>query len=78
MKALLNLIIDPDKVTEACRRLIKFDKILKLFEVTGEYDVVALVETESIEAFRRFLEGKVLKIDGIRRTETYIILEEWK
>jgi DNA-binding Lrp family transcriptional regulator len=45
----------------------------ELYEVTGEYDIVALVSAASIEDFRDFLKNKLLKIKGVRSTVTSVV-----
>ena len=47
----------------------------ELYEVTGEYDIVALVSAASIEEFRDFLKYKILKIKGVRSTVTSVVFD---
>jgi len=42
--------------------------------VTGEYDLVALVSTDTISSFRDFLKNHILRIDGIRSTVTAVVI----
>mgnify|MGYP000324190672 CR=1 FL=1 len=78
MLMLLTLKVDPDRVSAICQDLIRFGHVRKVLEVTGEFDVFALVEAKSVKDFRDFLEERVSKLPGVRRTETYLVLEEWK
>jgi DNA-binding Lrp family transcriptional regulator len=45
----------------------------ELYEVTGEYDIVALVSAANIEEFRDFLKYKILKTKGVRSTVTSVV-----
>ena len=40
--------------------------------VTGEYDVVAVVEAESLNAIGELVTGNIHTIGGIQRTATYL------
>lgn len=50
----------------------------ELYEVTGEYDIVALVSAASIEEFRDFLKYKILKIRGVKSTVTSVVFNASK
>jgi DNA-binding Lrp family transcriptional regulator len=54
--------------------LIKLPNIEELYEVTGEFDIAALVSAADIEEFRELLKNKILKIDGVKSTLTSIVL----
>lgn len=74
VKAFVNIFVESkelDRVTEA---LVKLPEVTDIYEVTGEYDLVALVTTETISSFRDFLKNKILKIDGIRSTVTAMVI----
>ncbi|MGC8849768.1 MAG: Lrp/AsnC ligand binding domain-containing protein, partial [Candidatus Bathyarchaeia archaeon] len=44
------------------------------YEVTGEFDLVAVARASDIMEFRRFIKDKVMRIKGIKSTVTSIIL----
>jgi len=74
VKAFLNIFVESkelDRVTEA---LVKLPEVADVYEVTGEYDLVTLVTTDTISSFRDFLKNKVLKIDGVRSTVTAMVI----
>jgi DNA-binding Lrp family transcriptional regulator len=51
--------------------------VVDLFEVTGEYDLVAIIQTASIDEFRK-LTHRILQIDGIKGTNSMIIIHTLK
>lgn len=74
VKAFVNIFVESkelDRVTEA---LVKLSEVTDIYEVTGEYDLVALVITDTISSFRDFIKNKILKIDGIRSTVTAMVI----
>jgi len=78
MKALVSIVVDPERSPEVCSRLSQIEEIRKVYEVTGQYDVVVEVEVGSIEEFREVLNKKILAIKGVKMTESAIVLCEWK
>lgn len=74
MLAILNLFVESKKLESVADELSKLPNIRDLYEVTGEYDLVAVVNVENALDFRRFLKDKVLKIDGVKSTVTSIVL----
>ncbi len=53
---------------------MKLTDITDVYEVTGEYDIVCLLRTESILAFREVLKNKILRIPGVKSTVSAIVL----
>ncbi len=53
---------------------MKLTEITDVYEVTGEYDIVCLLRTESILAFREVLKNKILRIPGVKSTVSAIVL----
>lgn len=65
---LLNLFVESQELESVTRALEKLPQVTDLYEVTGEYDLVALMTTDSINGFRDLLKNKILRIKGIRST----------
>ena len=64
-----------DDVVEA---LAKLDKIVDLYEVTGEFDIVTVVSASDIEEFRDVLKNKIMKVPGVKSTVSSIVLTTHK
>jgi len=69
----VNIFVESPLLDEVVQALSKLSNVEELYEVTGEFDVVALASVEDIDEFRDFLKNKVLKIKGIRSTVTSIV-----
>jgi DNA-binding Lrp family transcriptional regulator len=63
---------------DVVKALNQFPNVEELYEVTGEFDVVALVSAADIEEFRDLLKNKLLKVKGIKSTVTSIVLNSVK
>jgi len=64
-----------DRVAQTLRDI---PEVSDLYEVTGEYDLVALIKTDSITSLRNLLKNKILSIEGISGTNTLVIIHTHK
>ena len=58
--------------------LSKLEDIEEVYEVAGEYDIVTLVSTSTLEEFRDILQKQIMKIKGVKSTISTIILHPCK
>ena len=69
----VNIFVESPTLDDVVRSLCQFPNVEEVYEVTGEYDIIALVSVGSIEEFRDFLKYKILKIKGVRSTVTSVV-----
>ena len=74
---ILNIVVQSQQLEKVTNALEKLPEVVDLFEVTGEYDLVAIIQTESIVDFRK-LTHKILRIEGIKGTNSMIIIHTLK
>jgi len=72
------LVVEPNKLDDVSKKLAKIPQVTKVYEVTGEFDVLIEVEFESIDVFSNILKNEILKINGIKMTQSSLVLSEWK
>ncbi|WP_455367551.1 Lrp/AsnC family transcriptional regulator [[Eubacterium] cellulosolvens] len=72
--AIININVQSKKLGSVTERLIDMKEVIDAYEVTGESDIIALVETQDIPNFRDFTKNKLLKIDGIRNSISSFVL----
>jgi len=75
---LLNVFVESQELEGVTRALERLPQVTDLYEVTGEYDLVALIRTESINTFRELLKDRILRIKGIRSTVSAVIIHTHK
>ncbi|RLG60578.1 hypothetical protein DRN86_02205 [Candidatus Geothermarchaeota archaeon] len=63
MEAIISIIADPEKLSEMCKRLSEIEEVKKVYEITGEYDVLVEMEATLIEEFKKVLKDKILEIE---------------
>ena len=76
--ASVNLFVESTQIANIVKSLSKLDNIEEIYEVAGEYDIVTLVSTPTIEEFRDILQKQIMKIKGVKSTITTIILHQCK
>ncbi|MCX8061680.1 MAG: Lrp/AsnC ligand binding domain-containing protein [Anaerolineales bacterium] len=62
--------------TSVVRRLRSFRNVKNLFEISGEFDVSAMVSAENVMALNNLIE-EIRRIPGVKRTETRLILKKY-
>ncbi len=78
MKILVQIVVDPPKLEEVCKKLAEMPETKTVYEITGEFDIFVELDVNSIDEFREVLKNKILKIEGVKLTESSVVLGEWK
>ena len=74
VRALILISVDPRRPTmEISDKVLELPGVEKIYEVTGEYDVVTVVSSSSIEGLNQTIE-EIRVIDGVVKTNTVIEL----
>ena len=71
----VNIFVESPTLDDVVQALSQLSNVEELYEVTGEFDIVALVSAADIEEFRDVLKNKILKIKGVRSTVTSIVMK---
>jgi len=58
------------KAKEVLRNLTKIDGVKSVDVVLGPYDIIAMVEGESLESIGKLITGHFHKVEGVERTTT--------
>jgi len=74
VRALVMISVSPNIPTlKISEKVEKLPGIERIYEVTGEYDIVSVVSSASIEGINQCIED-IRKIDGVVKTNTVIVL----
>ena len=76
VKALVEVRIDVNTDTEEiARKLSEYDGVTEVFEVTGDQDIIAIVDVESSQSLNEIIE-RVRRYDNVLSTRPRLILKE--
>jgi len=64
------------KETQIVNELEKIPNVKEVYPVYGVYDVMMVIESDSMETLRETITSKVRKLDGIKSTLTMIIVKD--
>jgi DNA-binding Lrp family transcriptional regulator len=77
IRALMTVAVEGNRTDEVLRALRGDPAVRALHTTNGRWDIVAELQTESLEAVDRVL-GRIRLIDGISTTETSLLLSTHK
>lgn len=72
--AIIHVFVDSSKLETVANEIDKLEEALDVYEVTGEFDIIAIVRTNDIVSFRKLLKDKIMKIEGVKSTVTSVVL----
>ena len=61
---------------EVSEKIRKISNVETLYEVTGEYDIIAVISGISVVEVNECIE-KIRRVEGIMKTNTMIVLRSW-
>jgi DNA-binding Lrp family transcriptional regulator len=76
--ASVNIFAESSQIDNVVTALSKLDNIEEVYEVAGEYDIVTLVSTSTLEEFRDILQKQIMKVKGVKSTISTVVLQPHK
>jgi DNA-binding Lrp family transcriptional regulator len=75
VRALIMISVDPTVPTsEVSQKVRMLNGVERIYEVTGEYDIVMVSSSHNIDGINRVIED-IRKIPGVGKTNTIIVLK---
>jgi DNA-binding Lrp family transcriptional regulator len=68
--AIVLIKADPQRIPEAAARLAGIDGVSRVYSVSGEWDLVALLEVSDHETIASAVTESFPKVPGVQRTQT--------
>lgn len=72
VSAVVLLGLQRNRINEVAQELVALDGVTEVYSVAGQYDLVAVLRVKDNDALAELVTGKMLKIEGIVRSETLI------
>ncbi len=78
MLVFVNIFVESPMMDSVIEALKGMPEVVGLYEVTGEFDIISIINCKDIEEFRHILKDRLLKIPGIKSTVSAVVLHEHK
>jgi DNA-binding Lrp family transcriptional regulator len=72
VNAIVLLEVDRDKINAIADTLTAIEGVSEVYSVAGRYDLAVIIRTKDNEGLATVVTDKMLKIPGIRKSETMI------
>jgi len=76
--AMVQIFAESSGLDSVERALSKLDNLEALFEVTGEFDIVALISAADSVEFREILRDQIRTIEGVKATVVSVVLKDMR
>jgi Lrp/AsnC family transcriptional regulator for asnA, asnC and gidA len=77
VKAYVHIKTVTDKLDQVVQHLINHDRVVAVYRVTGEYDILVVALFVGMTELQEFIDS-FLKMDGIKETDTQIVMSAHK
>ncbi|GAB6147757.1 Lrp/AsnC ligand binding domain-containing protein [Stetteria hydrogenophila] len=73
-QAIIMINVEVGKENDAFEKLSKLNEVKEIYMVYGVHDIIAIVETKSLDDLRKLLTEKIRKMDEVKDTLTSIVV----
>ncbi len=73
--AMIGIDVAPEKLEQVAQSIERREEVSFLAISTGRYDLVAWILVSTLDELKTFLETFLVKVPGIRKTETMVVLD---
>jgi anthranilate phosphoribosyltransferase len=78
VRALVLMNIERGKVPRTAKQLAEMDEVIDVYSVAGEYDLVAILQTEAYERLAEVVTEKLGTVEAIVHTTTLMAFRSYK
>lgn len=75
--AIILINVERHKVNQLAGLLAGMREISEVYSVSGNYDLIAIVRVDSNEVLAELVTDRLLKLDGITRTDTVLAFKAY-
>jgi len=74
VRAILHFFVEPGKLEDVGEALAKMPEIIDVYEVTGEYDLIATAKANDLHKLRSLISERLMKMHGVKAVTTSVVL----
>ncbi len=78
VKAIMHIFVEPGKLEDVGEALAKMPEVIDVYEVTGEYDIIATAMTNDLHQLRSLISERLMKMPGVKAVTTSVVLHTYK
>jgi len=78
VRAILHVFVEPGKLEDIGEALARIPEVIDVYEVTGEYDLIATAKANDLQKLRSFISEKLMKMHGVKAVTTSVVLHTYK
>jgi DNA-binding Lrp family transcriptional regulator len=78
VRAILHVFVEPGKIEDVGEALAKMPKVIDVYEVTGEYDIIATAKANDLRKLRSLISERLMKMHGVKAVTTSVVLYTYK
>ncbi|MDI6827534.1 MAG: Lrp/AsnC ligand binding domain-containing protein [Armatimonadota bacterium] len=78
VRAIVLMNVERGQVPKAAKKLADMDEVIDVYSVAGEYDLVAIIQTEEYERLAEVVTEKLQSLDEILQTTTLMAFRSYK
>ena len=71
VKAILHIFVEQGKLEDVGEALAKMPEVIDIYEVTGEYDIIATAKANNLRKPRSLISERLMKIHGVKAVTTH-------
>lgn len=78
VRALVLMNVQRGQVPKTAKQLAEMDEVVDVYSVAGDYDLVAIVQTEEYERLAEVVTEKLQLLDAVIKTTTLMAFRSYK
>jgi DNA-binding Lrp family transcriptional regulator len=78
VRAILHIFVESGKLEDVGERLAKMFEVIDVYEVTGEYDIIATAKANDLQKLRYLISERLMDIHGVKAVTTSVVLHTYK
>lgn len=76
--ALCFITVEPRRVNDVGAEIARIPQVRTVYSVTGQLDIVAIIEVTDVEAVATVVTDAISAIEGVSTTETHIAFRTYR
>ncbi len=78
VRAILHIFVESRKLMDVGEVLARIPEIIDVYEVTGEYDIIATAKANDLHKLRSLISEKLMTMHGMKAVTTSVVLHTYK